>query len=85
MDFEPDFRPPNSNDTVIAAAIAAFIVVVFALAMSAFFGDTSASHASTLTAQAGHESSCARRVAEAKREACLKRLHEGEESADGAH
>jgi hypothetical protein len=85
MDFEPDFRAPNSNDTVIAAAIAAALVVILTLAISAVSGDTSATPASTVTAQAAHESSCARRVVEAKRDACLKRLQEGDENAGGAH
>jgi hypothetical protein len=85
MNLDPDFRPPNSNDTVIAAAIAALIVVALSLAISAFFGDTAASQESTLTAQAAHEASCTRRVVQAKREACLKRLQEVQEDADEAH
>ncbi len=64
MNFEPDFRSPNSNETVLAAAVAALIIVGLVWAMTEVFGDTAAAHA------------VAAPQAPLKRQSCPQWLHE---------
>jgi hypothetical protein len=86
MNLEPDFRAPNSNDTVIAAAVVAFIIAGLVWAVSELFGGTSATHAAAL---ADHlttkQQSCFRQINEVPPKGCVMTQQASTEDAGASH
>lgn len=74
MNFEPDFRAPNSNDSVVAAAVVALVLVGLICAVFEVFGVTTRTYAASPAAGTAAENRpCLSRSTEEAPEACVKR------------
>lgn len=71
MNFDPDFRAPNSNDTVVAAAVVAFIIAGLVWVMTEVFGNPTTQAATLPDHLTTKQQSCIRQINEIPPKGCV--------------